>query len=163
VATYSNYQLISRRGCGPGWVMLGDAFGFVDPMLSPGVFLSLRSAELVADALASFLGGGSSPSPGELASAFAPYAAAQRAMLAAWADLVAYLYDGRMPALIRAGQAWVGDGPGFLKRAAQEHIERHVALQASGVGTMWRYSRSLLRLLGRHGLRGLRAADFAIR
>ena len=51
VATYANYQLISQRGFGPGWVMVGDAFGFVDPMLSPGVFLALRSAELVADAL----------------------------------------------------------------------------------------------------------------
>jgi flavin-dependent dehydrogenase len=48
VATYANYQLISRRGVGPGWVMVGDAFGFVDPMLSPGVFLALRSAERVA-------------------------------------------------------------------------------------------------------------------
>jgi len=54
VATYANYQLISQRGLGPGWVMLGDAFGFVDPMLSPGVYLALRSAELVADALAPF-------------------------------------------------------------------------------------------------------------
>src|SRR5207245_1911006 len=52
VATYSNYQLISERGAGRGWVMVGDAFGFVDPMLSPGVFLALRSAEGVADALA---------------------------------------------------------------------------------------------------------------
>src|SRR5438093_12465648 len=33
VATYANYQLISHRGLGPGWVMVGDAFGFVDPML----------------------------------------------------------------------------------------------------------------------------------
>jgi flavin-dependent dehydrogenase len=35
VATYANYQLVSRRGHGAGWVMVGDAFGFVDPMLSP--------------------------------------------------------------------------------------------------------------------------------
>jgi flavin-dependent dehydrogenase len=32
--------------------MVSDAFGFIDPMLSPGVFLALRSAELLADALA---------------------------------------------------------------------------------------------------------------
>ena len=38
VATYANYQLISERGYGRGWVMVGDAFGFIDPMLSPGVF-----------------------------------------------------------------------------------------------------------------------------
>ena len=67
VATYSNYQLISQRGYGPGWVMVGDAFGFVDPMLSPGVFLALRSAELVAEALNPVLRRGTTPSPAELA------------------------------------------------------------------------------------------------
>lgn len=35
VPVYTNYQLISDRAFGPGWVALGDAFGFVDPMLSP--------------------------------------------------------------------------------------------------------------------------------
>ena len=44
VMTYSNYQLISDQGYGDGWVLLGDAFGFVDPMLSPGVFMALESA-----------------------------------------------------------------------------------------------------------------------
>jgi flavin-dependent dehydrogenase len=42
--TYSNYQLISKKASGKGWILLGDAFGFVDPMLSPGVFMSLESA-----------------------------------------------------------------------------------------------------------------------
>src|SRR5262249_58701213 len=51
VATYNNYQLISARARGPGWVMIGDALGFVDPMLSPGVLLALRGAEQLADAL----------------------------------------------------------------------------------------------------------------
>ena len=51
VFTYTNYQLVSTRGHGPGWAMAGDAFGFVDPMLSPGVFLALHSAELLADNL----------------------------------------------------------------------------------------------------------------
>jgi flavin-dependent dehydrogenase len=163
VASYSNYQLISERGCGPGWVMAGDAFGFVDPMLSPGVFLALRSAELVADGLTPFLRGQAVPTPQRLASAFAPYAAAQAAELAAWSDLVAYFYDGRMPALMCAGRGWMGGRANFLKGAAQRHIERHIALQASGVRTTSRYSRALLRLLGRHGLRGIEPSDLAIR
>ena len=45
VATYANYQLISHRGLGPGWVMVGDAFGFVDPMLSPGTTPLIRAAK----------------------------------------------------------------------------------------------------------------------
>jgi flavin-dependent dehydrogenase len=163
VATYSNYQLISQRGAGRGWVMVGDAFGFVDPMLSPGVFLALRSAEGVADALAPFLRRGAIPSPAELASALGPYAAEQAAMLAAWSDLVLYFYDGRMPALMCAGRGWVGEGASFVKSAAQLHIERHIALQASGVRTTSRYSRTLLRVLGRHGLRGVEPVALAIR
>jgi flavin-dependent dehydrogenase len=163
VATYSNYQLISRRGSGPGWVAVGDAFGFVDPMLSPGVHLGLRSAELVADALIALARARREPSPREVAAAVRPYAAAQREALAAWMDLVAHLYDGRMLALLRAGRDWMGDAPGALKRTAQAHIERHVALQASGMATTSRYSRGLLRVLGRHGLRGVDPAAFAIR
>ena len=51
VATYANYQLISERGSGAGWAMVGDAFGFVDPMLSPGLCMAMSSAERLADAI----------------------------------------------------------------------------------------------------------------
>jgi flavin-dependent dehydrogenase len=163
VATYSNYQLISQRGVGPGWVMVGDAFGFVDPMLSPGVLLALRSAELVADALAPFLKKAAPPSPAEIAQAVWPYATLQTAMLTAWSDLVATFYDGRMAALFRSGRDWMATGRGVLKSAAQRHIERHIALQASGAGTTKRYSRGLLRFMGRYGLRGVEPAEMAIR
>lgn len=163
VATYSNYQLISERGAGPGWVMVGDAFGFVDPMLSPGVFLGLRSAELVADALAPLTAQPAVPGPHAIAAALASYTADQTAMLAAWSDLVAYLYDGRLLALVRSGQDWLAQGSHALKRAAQNHIERHIALQASGVNTTSGYSRALLRFLGRYGLRGVEPAALAIR
>jgi flavin-dependent dehydrogenase len=163
VATYSNYQLVSERGHGPGWVLIGDAFGFVDPMLSPGVFLALRSAELVADALSPLLRRRAATSPADLAPGLRRYAAAQTALLAAWQDLVAHLYDGRMVALLRSGRGWMSGGGGRLKGAAQDHIERHIALQASGAATTSRYSRALLRLLGRHGLRGVDPAPLAIR
>jgi hypothetical protein len=45
----------------------------------------------------------------------------------------------------------------------QRHIERHVALQASGMGTTSRYSRALLRFLSRHALRGVEPSPLAIR
>jgi len=163
VATYANYQLISERGHGRGWVMMGDAFGFIDPMLSPGVFLALRSAELLADVLKPWRGRRAIPSPTELDSALASYANRQRAELSAWFDLVAYLYDGRLAALIQAGRAWMPQHPGFLKRAMQQHIARHVGLLASGAATTSRYSRGLLRFLSRHGLRGVDPAALAIR
>jgi flavin-dependent dehydrogenase len=162
VATYANYQLISHRGLGPGWVVLGDAFGFVDPMLSPGVYLALRSAELVAEGLAPFAKA-QAPSPVEIEVALRPYVVRQDAMLTAWLDLVATFYDGRMAALFRAGRDWMAAGTNTFKSAAQNHIERHIALQASGMGTLRRYSRGLLRFMGRYGLRGVEPTEMAIR
>jgi flavin-dependent dehydrogenase len=163
VATYTNYQLISRRACGPGWVAVGDAFGFVDPMLSPGVFLSLRSAELVADALTPALEGRISRLPHDSSSLFGDYTVSHTAALAAWQALVAQFYDGRMMALMRSGRGWMGPKSGRLKRAIQDHIERHIALQASGAATTARYSRALLRFLARYGRRGVEPDELAIR
>jgi flavin-dependent dehydrogenase len=143
--------------------MVGDAFGFVDPMLSPGVYLALRSAELAADALAPLMRRPATASPAELAAALASYARVQRELLAAWSDLIAYFYDGRMVALFRAGREWMDRGPSTLKTAVQNHIERHIALQASGAATTSRYSRGLLRFLGRYALRGIDPAPLAIK
>jgi flavin-dependent dehydrogenase len=163
VATYSNYQLISERGYGPGWVMVGDAFGFIDPMLSPGVFLALRSAELLADGLTPWLARGTAPAPTEMRSVLAGYAAAQTEMLSAWFELVAYLYDGRLAALMEAGKAWMAPEAGFLRRVTQQHIGRQVGRLASGAATTSRYSRGLLRFLGRYGMRGVDPAKYTIR
>ncbi len=91
------------------------------------------------------------------------YAADQSEMLSAWLELVAYLYDGRLAALIEAGQSWMPENPGMVKRAMQTHIARHVGLLASGAATTSRYSRGLLRFLGRYGLRGVDPAGLAIR
>jgi NADP-dependent aldehyde dehydrogenase len=37
---------------GDGWVLVGDAFGFLDPLYSSGVLLALKSGDLAADAIA---------------------------------------------------------------------------------------------------------------
>lgn len=163
VATYSNYQLISRRACGPGWVAVGDALGFVDPMLSPGVFLSLRSAARVAAALTPVLEGSMRPTPAAFVPLFRSSVADHGAALAAWQALVTQFYDGRMLAMMRAGREWMASGRSRVKDAAQEHIERQIALQASGTATTARYGRGLLWALGRYGLRGVRPDEMAIR
>jgi hypothetical protein len=92
----------------------------------------------------------------------ARYTAAQMANLDAWFNLVAYFYDGQMAAMQRAGREWVEAGPNFLKIAAHDHIERQVALQASGVKVASRYGCGLLWLLGRWGLRGIDPGALAI-
>jgi flavin-dependent dehydrogenase len=52
------YSYRSRRAAGDGWVLVGDAFGFLDPLYSSGVLLALKSASLAADAIAEGLAKG---------------------------------------------------------------------------------------------------------
>lgn len=49
VRTASNYSYRHERAAGPRWIMVGDAFGFLDPVFSSGVFMAMRSAELAAE------------------------------------------------------------------------------------------------------------------
>jgi flavin-dependent dehydrogenase len=46
-----DYSYRSKRVAGDGWVLVGDAFGFLDPLYSSGVLLALRSGELAADSI----------------------------------------------------------------------------------------------------------------
>lgn len=39
---------LNRQTCGDGWVMIGDARAFLDPIYSSGLYLALGSAELAA-------------------------------------------------------------------------------------------------------------------
>src|SRR6478736_5043932 len=47
-----DYSYRSRQVSGDGWVLVGDAFGFLDPLYSSGVLLALKSGEMAADAIA---------------------------------------------------------------------------------------------------------------
>jgi flavin-dependent dehydrogenase len=47
---------VSRRS-GPGWLLVGDAAGFLDPFTGEGIHRSLVSAELAARAIVAHLGG----------------------------------------------------------------------------------------------------------
>lgn len=53
-----DYTYRSSRAAGDGWVLVGDAFGFLDPLYSSGVLLALRSGELAADAIVEALANG---------------------------------------------------------------------------------------------------------
>ena len=44
-----NYSYTCTRMTGPGWVMVGDAYAFVDPVFSSGVYLGMNSAEQAAE------------------------------------------------------------------------------------------------------------------
>ena len=46
---------LNRQIAGDGWIMIGDAAGFLDPIYSSGLFLALASAELAAGCVHSAL------------------------------------------------------------------------------------------------------------
>ena len=56
VKTTKDFSYRSERLSGEGWVLVGDAFGFLDPIYSSGIFLALKSGEMAADAICEGLG-----------------------------------------------------------------------------------------------------------
>jgi flavin-dependent dehydrogenase len=48
VRVTGNYSYSCERMAGPGWVMVGDAFAFVDPVFSSGVYLAMHSGRNAA-------------------------------------------------------------------------------------------------------------------
>lgn len=58
VRVAKEYSYRSRQVAGDGWVLVGDAFGFLDPLYSSGILLALKSGELAADAIAAALDAG---------------------------------------------------------------------------------------------------------
>ena len=46
-----DYSYRTTQAAGDGWVLIGDAWGFLDPLYSSGVLLALKSGDLAADAI----------------------------------------------------------------------------------------------------------------
>lgn len=147
VAAYTNYQLVSTRGFGPGWAMTGDALGFVDPMLSPGMWLALHSAELLSERL------------GDLAG----YAREMRRALKAWMRLVEYFYNGSMFAMYHTGMSFERKYPGRISRVMHGYFDRTIACMASGATTTSRVAHGMLRFMSKHGVFAADPARLAIR
>jgi flavin-dependent dehydrogenase len=133
VATYTNYQLVSRHGCGPGWVMTGDALGFVDPMLSPGMWLALRSAELLVERLNDLPG----------------YVREMRKLLKGWMGLIQYFYDGRIFAMYKTGMFFEQKFPGKVSDALHDFFNHRIACMASGLTTTSRFGHGMLQIMSR--------------
>jgi flavin-dependent dehydrogenase len=52
------YSYRARECAGDGWVLVGDAYGFLDPLYSSGVMLALKSGSMAADAVIEGLASG---------------------------------------------------------------------------------------------------------
>ena len=45
------FSYTTSQNAGNGWVCVGDAFGFIDPIYSSGVYFALKTGEMAADAI----------------------------------------------------------------------------------------------------------------
>lgn len=141
VKTYSNYQQRSAQGFGPGWIQLGDAYGFVDPMLSPGLFLAMESGRLLADLFLHAKDPRHGPSQAELTR----YSRSFERWLQSWSELIEMFYDGRLYSLQEAGHRILQERSNLITRGLQRHIHKNIACMAAGAWTTRPYSRRLIR------------------
>ena len=147
VPTYTNYQLVSTRGHGPGWVLTGDALGFVDPMLSPGMWLALRSAELLADRLDNL----------------PAYTREMRKLIKAWMALIEFFYNGRIFAMYKTGTFFEKKFPGKIAETMHTFFNNKIACMASGLTTTSRFGHGMLQFCSRPAAWKTDPATLAIR
>jgi FADH2 O2-dependent halogenase len=83
-----NYSYVMERFAGDGWLLVGDAARFVDPIFSSGVSVAMESAKRAADAIIPALArkdvGGA---------AFAEYEKAIRAGVDTWREFILLYYQ----------------------------------------------------------------------
>ena len=51
IQSTKDFSYRASRIAGDNWVLVGDAFGFLDPVYSTGLFLALKSGEMAADVI----------------------------------------------------------------------------------------------------------------
>jgi flavin-dependent dehydrogenase len=83
------YSYRSKQVAGDGWVLVGDAFGFLDPLYSSGILLALISGARAADAFSAGLASGDT-SASQLGVWGPDYMAGMERMR----NLVCQFYDG---------------------------------------------------------------------
>jgi 1H-pyrrole-2-carbonyl-[peptidyl-carrier protein] chlorinase len=82
----ADYSYAMETGAGPGWILIGDAFRFIDPIFSSGVDVAVRSAELAHRAITKTFEGGPE------AEAFAEYEQSVTDGVDIWYDTVDLFY-----------------------------------------------------------------------
>jgi flavin-dependent dehydrogenase len=149
VLEYTNYQLVSDRLVGDGWVLVGDTAGFIDPVFSSGLLIGISSATALFDAIRA-----------SNAPAFQRYEAEVIHHLKTWHEIVNYFYDGRMFTSFRVGEMMRNN---LLIRMAYPHVNKHMGRIFTGSAAKAPYSMGLMRLLMKYSLKGEDPKKMAIR
>jgi flavin-dependent dehydrogenase len=107
----ADFQYRARELAGDGWVVIGDAGAFVDPVFSSGVHLAMSGAQAAARVASQSLAGGRLPSRRD----FARYERRSRAALRVYSKFIYAWYDPDFRAVFMRPPhgKW---GIGFLKR-----------------------------------------------
>lgn len=133
VVQYDNYQLISQNMYGKNWVLTGDAGGFLDPIFSSGLFLAIKGAFRLADAIEA-----------GTESAFKKYQQEQMRELYVWQKLVDTWYSGRLFTLFKVGEDRMDTA---LGRFIGPHMQKHLTRIFSGEAVYKPYSRKFLNFV----------------
>lgn len=140
VVKYTNYQSRVARGTGRNWALVGDTFGFVDPVFSSGMLIAMQGAEALAEALVD-----GTPK------AMEKYEKTTQHALASWHRVVSWFYNGRLLTLFRVGQ-WVQKTiPG---RLLDFHFRKHMPRIFTGEDATNPYSLGLVSFMTQYGLAG---------
>jgi flavin-dependent dehydrogenase len=150
VVKYTNYQMRHTRGAGENWALLGDAFGFVDPVFSSGMLVGLDAAHELARTL--LAGGGRED--------LARYEAHVLHHLANWHRVAGYFYDGRLFTLLKLGDKKKAE---FPWRLVDPHFRKHLPRVFTGESTTKRYSTGLLDFMVRWALFATDPRPLAVR
>ena len=130
---YNNYQLISKRFYGKNWLLAGDAGGFLDPIFSSGLFLSVKAAFEIVKAIED----GSDV-------AYKKYQKKQLDELKLWQKLVDVWYSGKLFTLLVVGQDRLDTAFG---RFIGPHIKKHLTRLFTGEAVYKRFSRNMLHFV----------------
>jgi flavin-dependent dehydrogenase len=118
VVRYTNYQLISDRMYGRNWILIGDSAGFVDPVFSSGLYLSVKSAFAAADAITS----GSSRD-------LEKFASERVREFELWQRVIDTWYNGKLFNLYRAGQKYKNN---FIGKRMELRVRKRLARILTG-------------------------------
>lgn len=149
VMEYTNYQQVSERVVGAGWVLVGDTAGFIDPVFSSGLFLGMQGAFLLADAI-------NDGSP----AAFQRYQHDVTHHLETWHEIVDYWYNGRLFTCFKVGEKLRDT---LLVKLAFPHMNKHMGRIFGGAASNSAYSIGLLRFAMKYGLKDENPQELMVR
>lgn len=137
VMKYTNYQMVSGRFAGNGWALVGDAGGFVDPVFSSGLYLTMQGAANLADAVVK-----GTPA------AMRAYGQSSQRAIRTWQRIVDLYYNGTVFALFKVRRE---EAAGPLMSVIREHVYQHMGRLFTGEAATGRYSIALIELIARYG------------